>query len=98
MLSRLQNKTLGDTTFRVGRDLMCKLGYGDRLSGAIKTALELNLPYNKILYELICGCNFRAKDEDGYMLKENVEFVNRCQNDIKSILKEVCGFDEINKK
>jgi mannitol-1-phosphate 5-dehydrogenase len=95
LLSRFQNKALGDTIFRVGCDLMRKLGHEDRLAGALKAAIELNLPYDKILYAFVCGCHFRAKDEDGNMLREDVEFVNRFQIDIKSILKEVSGFDEI---
>jgi mannitol-1-phosphate 5-dehydrogenase len=94
LLYRFQNKALGDTIFRVGCDLMRKLGPEDRLSGAIKSAIESDLPYDKILYALICGCHFRAKDEDGKMLKEDIEFVIRYQNDIKSILTEVCGFNE----
>lgn len=94
LLYRFQNKALGDTIFRVGCDLMRKLGPEDRLSGAIKSAIESDLPYDKILNALICGCHFRAKDEDGKMLKEDIEFVNRYQNDIKSILTEVCGFNE----
>ena len=68
LLLRFQNKALGDTIFRVGCDLLRKLGPQDRLAGAIKSALELNLPYEKILYALVCGCHFRAKDEDGKML------------------------------
>lgn len=95
LLTRFQNKALGDTIFRVGCDLKRKLGPEDRMAGAIKTALDFDLPYDKILYALICGCHFRAKDEEGYMLREDVEFVNRYQNDIKLILKDVCGFDEI---
>ncbi|MCX6326545.1 MAG: mannitol-1-phosphate 5-dehydrogenase [Bacteroidia bacterium] len=95
LINRFQNKALGDTVYRVGRDLRRKLGPEDRLLGAIKSTLELNLPYDKILYALICGCHFKAKDESGYMLKEDVEFVNRYQNDIKSLLTEVCGFDGI---
>jgi len=95
LLLRFQNKALGDTIFRVGCDLLRKLGPEDRISGAIKSAIEFDLPYNKILYALICGCHFRAKDEEGYMLKTDVQFVNCYQNDIKLILTEVCGFDEI---
>jgi mannitol-1-phosphate 5-dehydrogenase len=98
LLFRFQNKALGDTIFRVGCDLMRKLGPEDRIAGAIRSSIEFNLPYDKILYALICGCHFRARDEDGYMLKEDVEFVNQYQNDIKSILTEVCGFDKIENK
>jgi len=95
LLYRFQNKALGDTIFRVGCDLVRKLGPEDRLSGAIRQAIEYDLPYDKILYALVCGCHFRAKDEDGNMLKEDVEFVNRFQDDIKSILRDICGFDKI---
>jgi len=95
LLFRFQNKALSDTIFRVGCDLLRKLGPRDRLSGAIKVALDMNLPYGKLLYTLVCGCHFRAKDEDGNMFKGDLEFVNRYQNDIQSILTTVCGFNEI---
>jgi mannitol-1-phosphate 5-dehydrogenase len=95
LLKRFQNVALGDTIFRVGCDLKRKLGPEDRLAGAINSALEFNLPYDNILCALLCGCHFKAKDEDGSMLKEDVEFDYRYQNDIKMILTEVCGFNEI---
>ena len=94
LLARFQNKSLGDTIFRVGRDLNRKLGPEDRFSGVIKYALAMNLPYYKILCALIYGCHFRAKDEDGKMYNEDLEFVNRYQDNIKLILISVCGFDE----
>lgn len=94
LLSRFQNKALGDTIFRVGCDLMRKLAAEDRLSGAIRLALELGLPYDRVLFALVCGCHFRAKDEDGYMLKDDVEFINHYHNNLKLILTEVCGFSE----
>lgn len=94
LLLRFQCKALGDTIFRVGCDLMRKLGSEDRLAGAIKAAIEFNLRYDKILYAFVCGCHFRAKDEDGNMLKEDVEFIIWFQDNIKSILKNICGFDE----
>lgn len=95
LLLRFQNRALGDTIFRVGCDLRRKLGPEDRLTGAIKTALAYNLPYDKILYALVCGCHFTAKDEDGNMLKEDLEFIKSYNNDIESILTTVCGFDKI---
>jgi mannitol-1-phosphate 5-dehydrogenase len=78
----------------VGCDLKRKLGPEDRLTGAIKTASELKLPYDKILSALIYGCYFSATGEDGKMLPEDQEFVNHYHNDIKLILTDVCGFDE----
>jgi mannitol-1-phosphate 5-dehydrogenase len=94
LLQRFRNISLGDTIFRVGCDLKRKLGPEDRLTGAIKSASELKLPYDKILSALIYGCYFRATGEDGKMLPEDQEFVNHYHNDIKLILTDVCGFDE----
>ena len=98
LLLRFQNKALGDTLFRVGCDLMRKLGSEDRLAGAIKTALDFNLSYDKILFALVCGCHFKARDEDGNMLIEDIEFIRHYENGIKSILTKICGFDEISNK
>jgi mannitol-1-phosphate 5-dehydrogenase len=95
LIFRFQNKSLGDTIFRVGCDLNRKLGPQDRLAGAIKAAFELNLEYEKILYALVCGCHFRATDEDGHMLKCDIEFAKFYEKGIKSIMTAICGFDEI---
>ncbi len=95
LLKRFQNKHLGDTIFRVGCDLTRKLGPDDRLVGAIKAAIHLRLPYDKILYTLICACFFRAKDQDGNMLKDDIDFVGLYNNDICKILRNICEFDEI---
>ncbi len=92
LLSRFKNKALGDTIFRVGCDLGRKLSSNDRLAGAIKLAVESGLPYDKILFALVCGCHFRAKDEDGNMFKDDIGFLDRFNTDIPLILKEISGF------
>jgi mannitol-1-phosphate 5-dehydrogenase len=94
LLVRFKNVHLGDTIFRVGCDLTRKLSAQDRLAGAIHLAIEMNLPYEKILCALVCGCRFKAKDEEGNMLKEDIEFNRKYGKRIKPILKEVCGFDD----
>lgn len=94
LLFRFQNKALGDTIFRVGCDVLRKLGPQDRLAGAIKSAIELNLPYRKILNVLVCGCHFRAADEDGKMFKGDIEFIEIYRRGIKSVLTQLCGFNE----
>jgi len=95
LLTRFQNRALGDTIFRVGCDLFRKLGPEDRLAGAIKSALEFNLPYGKILYALVCGCHFKAKDEHGSMFRDDITFFEQYTQGVRQILKSVCGFDEI---
>jgi len=95
LLSRFQNKALGDTIFRVGCDLMRKLGPEDRLAGAIKTAIVFNLPYDKILFALVCGFHFRATDESGNMLPQDTEFGKLLEKGVSHILATICGFDQI---
>jgi mannitol-1-phosphate 5-dehydrogenase len=73
-LGRFTNRFLGDTIYRVGCDLPRKLGSHDRLSGAIKLAIELKLPYDKILHVLVCGAFFRANDENGGRLPQDIRF------------------------
>jgi mannitol-1-phosphate 5-dehydrogenase len=92
LLMCFQNKHLGDTLFRVGSDLFRKLGPEDRLSGAIKDAMEFHLPYDKILYVLFCACHFQAKNEDGKMTEMDKEFQNCYSRNFSAVLKEVCGF------
>jgi len=96
LLIRFQNKSLGDTIYRVGCDLLRKLGPHDRLSGAIRLAVSLNLPYENILSTLLIGCRFRAKDEKGQMHPSDIKFLEIFSNGINDVLKNICGFDEIN--
>lgn len=74
LISRFQNRALGDTIYRVGCDLKRKLSADDRLAGAIHLALELKMPYNKILDAFMAGCSFKATDESGNRLKDDVDF------------------------
>ena len=95
LLSRFRNKALGDTIYRVGCDIIRKLGPEDRLAGAIRLALSLNMPYNQILKALIAGCHFRAKDEKGFMHPSDIKFIAIYEAGIAEVLKTVCKFDEI---
>lgn len=95
LLSRFRNRALGDTIYRVGCDLHRKLGANDRLAGAIRIAAEAGLPYSRILFALVCGSCFRAKDENGNILEDDARFIERFNNDISSILELISGFDKI---
>ena len=95
LLFRFQNKALGDTIYRVGCDLIRKLGPEDRLAGAIKVAIDYELPYSRILYSLICGFHFRACDEHGKMLAEDIEFVKMYKKGVDTVLRTICDFDPI---
>lgn len=95
LLHRFQNKALGDTIYRVGCDLMRKLSAGDRLAGAILLAMELKLPYQKILHALLYGCQFRATDENGNMLPNDLQFIEIYNKGLNEVLTIVCGFQDI---
>jgi mannitol-1-phosphate 5-dehydrogenase len=94
LLYRFQNKFLGDTIFRVGCDLFRKLGPEDRLSGAIRAAIEAGLPYDRILQALVFGMHFRARDEKGELFPQDREFIRLFESGIPKVLTVVCGFNE----
>lgn len=95
LLKRFMNKALDDTIFRVGRDLLRKLGPEDRLAGAIIKGLKYNMNVDKILYALVCGFYFRAADESDAMFDRDIEFVEEYfNNGIEYVLVNVCGFDK----
>jgi mannitol-1-phosphate 5-dehydrogenase len=79
LISRFQNRALGDTIYRVGCDLKRKLSAEDRLAGAIHLALELGLPYDEISDAFVAGCAFKATDEAGNRLKDDIDFSNKVE-------------------
>jgi mannitol-1-phosphate 5-dehydrogenase len=95
LLLRFQNRALGDTVFRVGCDLMRKLGPEDRLAGAIRSAIAYDLPYQQILFALVCGFHFRATDESGTLFPKDTEFIQHVKQGIPHVLANICGFDPI---
>ena len=94
LLARFRNHALGDTLFRVGYDLKRKLGSNDRISGAIKLARDMDLPYDKMLNALVCGCHFRATSENGKIFPGDIEFAAIYESGIRNVLTRICGFDE----
>lgn len=94
LIYRFQNKALGDTIYRVGCDLHRKLGSDDRLAGAIHLALDMHLPYDKILEAYVYGCHFSAVDEFGLRLKSDIEFQEVYRHDIKGVLMNIGGFTD----
>lgn len=95
LIARFQNRALGDTVYRVGCDLKRKLNAQDRLAGAIHLALELNMPFDKIMEAFIAGCEFKATDESGNRLEEDIVFAGKFEKyGIRWALTEMGGFDD----
>jgi mannitol-1-phosphate 5-dehydrogenase len=98
LIYRFRNKALRDTIFRVGQDLVRKLGPDDRFVGIIRLAQKLNLPINKILRAMAFAFSFKALDENGNRCEQDILFDNHLINGIESALQNVCGFDSVTDK
>jgi len=96
LIFRFQNKSLGDTVFRVGMDLYRKLSKEDRLAGAIHQALNLEMPFSNILKALVCGMHFRATDENDQPYTGDARFSKLfARFGLRYILENICGFDPV---
>jgi len=91
LLFRFQNKSLGDTISRVGRDLYRKLDKNERLVGPMLLAQRQGTPYNKIKRALYAALDFKAKDEKGEMYPpDKVFFKREYPGGLENILRSVC--------
>ncbi len=93
LLRRFANKALGDTVFRVGRDLYRKLAPDDRLVFPLRCAYRRGLLYDKILESVACALHFSATDEQGSMPEGDVQFLKEAQKGLPHILENVCKLD-----
>ena len=95
LLKRFQNRALGDTLYRVGRDLSRKLGKDDRFMGIIHMAIQKGMNYDKILNAMIHGFFFRGKDDYGNMYPEDIRFVQNLSRDMNDSLVSICGLHQL---
>ena len=95
LLVRFRNKALRDTVYRVGQDLIRKLGPDDRFMGAIRLAIRFEMPYNKILKAMSYGFYFKARDEDGQYSESDTKFIKALSKDFELTLKQRLGLDPI---
>lgn len=77
LLSRFANKALGDTVFRVGRDLGRKLAFDDRFLGAILLAEKHSLPWDYIGRAYLSAFLFDAKSEEEMSFLPDAVFLGR---------------------
>lgn len=95
LIRRFRNKELRDTIFRVGQDLIRKLGADDRFMGSIHLALQYRMPYDLILKAMSFGLFFSAKDEAGNSSPSDITFLASLEKDFESTLIEVLGYDPV---
>ena len=75
LLFRFENRALGDTVFRVGRDLYRKLNRNDRILGAAALCLKHGLPSCKIIDAFHAALSFRAGDPAGGKAPQDKLFI-----------------------
>jgi mannitol-1-phosphate 5-dehydrogenase len=77
LLYRFGNRALGDTIYRVGRDLKRKLHREDRLMGAILLAERHKLPWDHIGRAWLAALEFRGRDEAGELFPPDEVFLKQ---------------------
>ena len=97
LLYRFQNKALGDTIFRVGRDLPRKLDKDDRLVGALLLAHTHQCSCELIADAVLAACEFRAKDEHQRLFPADQRFAEEdYPKGPEHILAKVCRLSREN--
>ncbi len=94
VLRRYNNKALGDTIYRVGKDVPRKISRNDRLIGALLMDAKHGVPAPCTTLGVAAAMLFRGKDEKGETHeKDRVFAIETYPRGIDFILKEVCGLD-----
>ncbi len=92
LLSRFCNRALGDTIYRVGRDVQRKLGPEDRVIGALRFDAEHHVEAPVTTLCAAAGMLFRATDESGVMFDKDRAFAEEIYPlGIDRVLQTVCG-------
>lgn len=92
LINRLGNRALGDTVYRVGRDLPRKLSYNDRLVGTLRLGAKHGFQAPNTVLGIAAAMFFRGRDENGELFKEDRYFVDELYpKGIDYILEEICG-------
>jgi mannitol-1-phosphate 5-dehydrogenase len=94
LIRRFNNKTLGDTIYRVGRDLPRKLSRNDRLIGALLLDTKYSIPMPFTTIGTAAAMLFQAKDETGKLYPRDEVFAKEIYaRGIDYVLKDICGLD-----
>jgi mannitol-1-phosphate 5-dehydrogenase len=102
LLKRFGNVYLGDTIYRVGRDVKRKLARDDRLIGAMRFDLARGIEPEVTARGAAAACFFRKADETGRMFSPDEEFRRQIlPKGLDYVLSRVCGLsleDEIDRR
>ncbi len=95
LLRRFGNRALGDTIFRVGRDIPRKLGREERLIGALLFDLGHGVPQPRVTaHAAAAAMYFRATDEHGELFPADRDFAEQVlPQGLDHVLTTTCGLD-----
>ncbi len=92
LLNRFGNVHLGDTIYRVGRDIQRKLAHDDRLIGAMLFDLRHGVEPKVTAEGTAAACFFRKCDERGHLYEPDEDFARLIfPRGLDHILSRVCG-------
>ena len=92
LLERFGNSALGDTIYRVGRDLSRKLHKSDRVVGAALLCERRGLPWDGIAAVFDAALGFDARDEAGAAFPPDSGFREAlARGGLEAALGEICG-------
>ncbi len=96
LLRRFGNRALGDTVFRVGRDLPRKLAAGDRFIGGLRLAQAEGGDTGPVCRAIAAALRFAATDESGQPFAADVAFRERVSSEgVPAVLQAHCGLDPV---
>lgn len=96
LLRRFGNRALGDTVFRVGRDVPRKLAPDDRCVGALRLVCAHGGDPAPLCAVIAAALRFTARDEDGQLFPADETFHRQLQSDgLSATLQRVSGLDPI---
>ncbi len=97
LIHRFASPALGDTVFRVGRDIKRKLAPGDRIMGPLRRVLEHHGDPAPLVAVYRQALRFAAADEQGAPFAGDAHLQERLRNASReakdAILAELSGFD-----
>jgi len=92
LVRRLHNRALGDTVYRVGRDLPRKLAPQDRLIGSLRLDHAHGIDAPNTVLGAAAALMFEATDENGEVFGPDRALVRRVREESAvDVLRDVCG-------
>ncbi len=92
LLRRFTNQALGDTIFRVGRDLLRKLSREDRIIGAMLFDQAHGVDFSATAHIAAAALEFRGTDERGRLASPDFKFQDEYYpQGLETIFAKVCG-------